>query len=330
MQQPPRSSLLGTITGLGLVVLAVGLYFNQNLVRDTISASLFKPSQSIEKVNQKIGLTTTGQRFFYASKPELSTADEFNAKCRDIEKTSVVLGCYDGNTITLYDINNQELEGIEEVTAAHEMLHAAYDRLDKKSKLQLDKTLEEFGDELQSDPRFAERISVYNNLSQAQRTNELHSILGTEVDKLNQELESHYSQYFKDRKTIVGLYKNYSGVFNKLRNDAEELAANLDRQAANINNQTSSYKIAVSVLNRDTTDFNKQASKASFGTQVEFNEARQALLARSSALDSQLIYINKLIDKYNQDRKQLDGVADHLTTLNNSIDSRPPAIEEVR
>ena len=52
-----------------------------------------------------------------------------SSNCDTEERTTAILGCYYQRHIYLFDINNKELDGTLDVTAAHEMLHAAYDRL---------------------------------------------------------------------------------------------------------------------------------------------------------------------------------------------------------
>ena len=78
-------------------------------------------------------MTDKGRNLFYVYDPQLLDKDGFNTQCT-IEEQSIVLGCYDGSGIYLYDISDVRLEGVEEVTSAHEMLHAAYGRLSAKEK----------------------------------------------------------------------------------------------------------------------------------------------------------------------------------------------------
>ena len=50
-----------------------------------------------------------------------------------------MLGCYILNKgIYVYDITDDRLAGVRQVTTAHEMLHAAYDRLSVKERAQVD------------------------------------------------------------------------------------------------------------------------------------------------------------------------------------------------
>ncbi len=52
-------------------------------------------------------------------------------------KRNAILGCYNPSSrdIYIYNVTNSELDGVKEVTAAHEMLHAAWERLSESENL---------------------------------------------------------------------------------------------------------------------------------------------------------------------------------------------------
>lgn len=103
----------------------------------------------------------------------------------------------------MFDVTNQELNGIEQVTAAHEMLHAAYDRLSDSQRQKVDALLLTEADKLKSDPTFSARIAVYAKLPKDQYVNELHSVIGTEVADPGSALEQYYTTYFADRTQVI-------------------------------------------------------------------------------------------------------------------------------
>src|SRR5690606_16213127 len=98
-------------------------------IQDQISVWGFTPSPSVEALNQDISFTDQGRLIFYASRPTVDNAETFNQNCPQREENSPILGCFDGRTISIYNVTESDLAGIQQVTAAHEMLHAVWTRL---------------------------------------------------------------------------------------------------------------------------------------------------------------------------------------------------------
>lgn len=283
---------------------------------------MFEPSSAISSIGRKMDLTSTGSRIFFASEPELVATSDFNDDCHATEKTSVVIGCYMTGRIYLYDVTNEELRGIRVVTAAHEILHAAYDRLSSRERTRVNELLEERARVIKSeDPEFLKRMSVYDELTSAERVNELHSVIGTEVSSIGSELEDYYRRYFDDRSKIVEYYEQYHGVFVTVENQAKELAASLDSQAVSVNRRINEYNQEATILDADIVTFNRRANTGYFNSQEEFAAERAVLIERSKVLDELKESIGKAIEKYNSDKERFDSVASYLTELNSSIDS---------
>lgn len=316
-----RSRFREIIAIFVLVGVAVLIFSQRILIVDTIRALSYTPSAGVAAIHKNIELTSDASRMFYASSPELNGTSAFTRECGEIERASVVLGCYAAGKIFLYDVTNDELEGIEEVTAAHEMLHAAYIRLGERERVRVDELLDAEAKKLEKNVAFKERMSVYSKLPNADRTNELHSVIGTEVNEIGSELEDYYGRYFEDRRKIVEYYRGYRSVFEGLQNQAEKLAASLDSQAIQINARVVSYNQDSASLESDIEEFNRRARTQYFQTESEFSIARAELVTRSNILEAQRAEIDRLIDQYNADKKKFDGLASHLAELNNSIDS---------
>ena len=94
---------------------------------DQVTIWLSPSPAEISELADATGMSETGRRIFFASTPELDDADDFNTHCPVDEQ--IVLGCYTAREIYLYRVTDERLQGTNEVTAAHEMLHAAYERL---------------------------------------------------------------------------------------------------------------------------------------------------------------------------------------------------------
>src|SRR5699024_3493237 len=119
-----------------------------------------------------------------------------------------LLGCYTNGRIHLFDIDDARVDSVVEATAAHELLHAAYERFTQREREALAKRLIDLYEERsEHEPKFAERMSVYDHLSTAEFANELHSIFATELTELPDWLEEHYATWFRDRQQIVQYYE---------------------------------------------------------------------------------------------------------------------------
>ena len=155
-----------------------------------------------------------GKKLFYVQRPLLQNLDEFRNNCSTSEQT-IVLGCYKTNVgIYIYGIEDSRLQGVKQVTAAHEMLHAAYDRLSQSEKNKVNQlTLSAFNQ--LTDERVKKNIESYRTRDASVVPNELHSILATEVDSLPPELEQYYKKYFIDRHKIVAFSNQYEGEFTR-------------------------------------------------------------------------------------------------------------------
>ena len=114
-----------------MVAGAILAVVNRQQIIDEITLWQYQPSEQIATIASRAKMSDTGKRMFYISKPQIKSANEFNEDCRRVEKGNAILGCYNQSSgeIYVYDVTNPELDGVKEVTAAHEMLHAAWARL---------------------------------------------------------------------------------------------------------------------------------------------------------------------------------------------------------
>lgn len=304
------------------VALAAFLFFNRQWAIDQLTVWQYDPSGAVATLATRSGMNSNGKFIFYASQPSIDTAQTFNQACGSThEVNTAILGCYVDHRIYVYNVTNQQLDGIKSVTAAHEMLHAAYERMSGSERAQVNKLVEAEYDKLKSNKDFAERMSFYAKTEPGQRDNELHSILGTEVADLSPALEQHYKQYFTDRQKVVALYENYSSVFTKLQTESQQIVAQMNNLSASINSRVQRYNADVAQLTADIQSFNDRAKNGGFSSQAQFNSERSALVARTTALDDERQGINSDIQKYNQLRSELAQISSQSEELNQSINS---------
>jgi len=316
-----HSHKLAIVLTLISFIIAALLLINRQYVIDQVVVWQFKPSGQVTALADRASMNDRGKFYFYASQPALENADTFNQKCDRKEQSTAILGCYTGRYIYIYNVTDEKLDGIREVTAAHEMLHAAYDRLGDDERSKVDALLSQEYDKLKNDKKLAERMAFYARTEPGQRNNELHSVIGTEISDIAPKLEEHYKQYFSDRSQIVSLHHKYESVFNDLQSRGESLSAELTRLGDSIEAESVDYNKMVNQLNQDIQTFNDKAANGGFSSQNEFDVARSALVARADQLDAMRESINSKVARYETLRTELLSIASQSEELNRSIDS---------
>ena len=322
MSSPSKlRSLISWVVLAGILVAGGFLWENKTVVADEFRLIGYTPPAPVATLSKNIEFTNQGQRDFYASHPQIEEKSSFNKSCGNIEIHATILGCYTVYSIYIYNVTDSRLNGVQEVTAAHETLHAAYARLSGSQKGSLDAMLQRQYDAMSGDTAFINRFSVYNSLSQSDKLNELHSILGTEVMTLSSELENYYKQYFNDRSVVTGFYKAYQGQFDSLRNQQTALKSRIDALKAQIDSDEARYQTDRTAFNNDIQSFNQRANSGGYSSQDQFNSDRGALVVRSQHLNQMAAAINSNIDAYNTAIKEYNKLSIQTQDLQNSLDS---------
>ena len=328
-QSSPKKPLVSAITTVLLLLATLAVVHYRQLIVDAYAYYRYQPNDEVALFAENTGMNERGKFLFYASQPLLQDAKDFRDSCDRKEASSVVLGCYNGQTIYIYNVTDERIRSIRETTAAHEMLHAAYQRLSQKDREHVNGLLEAEYTILQSNQDLADRVSLYDRTEPGERLNELHSIIGTEIQTISPELEEYYRQYFTDRSKVVALHEQHDTVFTQLRSRAEELRGQINKLNDTIQSKTSAYTADVVNVQKEVSDFNQRAQSGNFASQSEFAKERQILLAKSNALEVARQEINSEVDLYNKLVTELNGIATETNTLNESLDSHvtaPPSL----
>lgn len=264
------------------ILLATALaVINRYDILDWFALRNYQPPAHIVALADQTTMSDPTRRVFYATRPLLDDKVSFKQHC-EVEEQSIVLGCYvTTRGIFLLDVTDERLQGVEQVTAAHEVLHAHYDRLGGSERKRIDGLTASYFASIQ-DERIIKTVEQYRAKDPKIVPNELHSILGTEVRDLSPELEQYYSRYFKDRKQIVAFSEQYEQTFIGLKNEVSNydadlakiksqieanetrinsLGSNLESQRAQLdrmlaNNQTEEYNAAVPGFNNIVGQYN--------------------------------------------------------------------------
>jgi hypothetical protein len=319
-----RASKLGSVVAFivsGVIILtAVWLFFHRQTVLDWVAVQSFTPSSEVEAINKRVAFTDAGKFTFYATKPEVESEETFNKECPRQEAGSPILGCYTtDDRIYIYNLTNEQLDGMEEVTAAHEMLHAVWFRTSKEDQEKLKVQLTEAFDSL-SDTELKSRMEYYERTEPGEFANELHSILGTEVASLGEPLESYYEKFFS-REKVLSLYGQYHSVYATLNNRADALYREMETLSASIESRSATYDANATQLSADINSFNTQANSGSFTSQSQFNSERASLVRRTNQLEAERNAINNDIIAYNAYYAEYQDISNQIEVLNDSVDS---------
>lgn len=315
------ASWLGWAVSAILIIGSLWLWTQRQYVVDAIQYYQFTPSETVRQVAQDAGFTDDAVFTFYATRPVVESSARFNEYCERREADSPILGCYSANRIYIFNVTDDRLEGIKVVTAAHELLHAEYDRLPVSERERIDGLLEK---EYQSgsNPKLEERMAYYERTQPGQNLNELHSIIGTEFASISPELEEYYARFFRDRQALVTLHEQVEQQFESLSEEADALVDQIEDLALTINNDTKQYNDRVEALNQSVEEFNDRASRSGgFTTQAEFQAARQDLIAQSNGLAAFRQTIQANIAQYKTLISKLDSINAESASLNQSLDS---------
>lgn len=316
-----RGFLWGGI-GLLLFTILIATVVYRQALNDIVVAYQYRDDPVINTYADRLKTSDKGRFLLRASRAEVNDRNAFNNNCSGLVEQTAVLGCYSAQRIYVYNIDNPQLAGIREVTMAHELLHAAYERLDVREKSRINELLRLQYEQV-TDERFRETVKSYESLEPGEHFNELHSMLATEQASLSPELEQYYAQYFTDRQSIVAMAEQYEKVFVELEEKQKELVKELDGIAAEMEQAVPAYERSAEQLMSDIEAFNRRANSGDFSSQTSFNAARATLVARQNTLETERFRINSAIDRYEAGKKELDALNLQASNLHKSIDSVP-------
>lgn len=208
-------------------------------------------------------MTTEAANLFLEIPTAVEGKDRIREVCAGTRDTqTAVYGCFNSagpnGKISVLEITDPELGSQTEVVAAHELLHAAYQKLTDEERAQLNQQLATQA----AQPGYetlAEELSLY---TADERAGELHSRLATEYAQLSPELEAYYRRYFRTRGPLVAKHEPYRALLAGLRNLERRLQqsrARLDALLAN--GQDDAYNNGVGPYNRLVNEYNATATR---------------------------------------------------------------------
>jgi len=316
--------LRNLIPALGLVILLAlpfVVYAKAQDITDWWQLRGYAPPTAVSSLATEDTMTSYARHVFYVNHPQLtSSVTTFRQECSENEQT-IVLGCYHPNQqgIDIYAVQDSRLHGVQEVTAAHEMLHAAYDRLSSKDKNYVDGLLQNYYKNDLQDQRIIDTINAYKKTEPDQIVNEMHSIFGTEIANLPPALETYYSKYFTNRTTIAAFANSYQGAFTSLQNQINADDQQLSSLKQQIQGEEQSLTSQLAQVNSDRAKLDGQRSS---GQTDAYNSGVASFNDEVDSYNNSIGKLQSDIDGYNSLVAVRNSIASELRGLQSELDTR--------
>ncbi|HWT56062.1 MAG TPA: hypothetical protein VN031_03460 [Candidatus Microsaccharimonas sp.] len=264
-------------------------------------------------------MTPYARRVLYVNQPALEEKADFT-QCASKGEQTIVLGCYHGfqNGIFVLSVTDPRLNGVEQVTTAHEMLHAAYDRLSSKERANIDSQLRDYFNHGLTDERVRQTIEAYRSTEPTELVNEMHSIFGTEVANLPAPLEQYYKRYFTDRSKITGYAAQYEAEFTSRQAAIKADDAQLTAWKSQIDSLKADLSNKDQALNAQSDQL--QALKDSNNISA-YNAGVPGYNNSVNVYNSEVAQLRSLIDQYNNLVNERNAIALEAQALTNEINS---------
>ena len=310
---------LAVILGVAIALLLVEVW-NRPLVQDTWKGLWYEPDAKVAATRADLALTAAGERIFAATQPTLEDKDAFNEHCESQNREVSLLGCYVNGRIYVYEVLREGLTDSNKVTLAHELLHAAWDRMGKSEKARVSELLEDV--RAANAEWFKTELASYNEEAKIE---EVWTRAGTKLKDLPEELEQAYAKYFQERARIVAFYESYQAPFQELQKRNEKLQTEILATKAEIVTERANYAASVAELDAEIERFNQCADAAGCFEAREFEQEREKLMAEKARLEQRREEINEKIERNN--RKVIEyqenqlALGELVEAMNSQIDN---------
>lgn len=319
--QQGKSKLSSLVTLLVLVGLVGGLLVNQNRIFDYWRLRGYMPPANVVQLAADTTMNDYARHLFYLNKPGiLPTVASFRQHCPENQDT-IVLGCYHSgeNGIFVYDVPDPTLAGVQQVTAAHEMLHAAYGRLSHQDKAAINAQLQAFYKHGLTDPQVLAELKIYKVTEPDSLPDEMHSLFGTEIAQLPPGLEAYYKKFFTDRSKIVSYQSRYQTQFTQRQSAIAADDQQLNELKAQINAQQTVLDSQLAIITADRARINGYAKSNDVAA---YNAAVPGFNAEIDRYNTGIGTLQSLITSFNQLVEARNAIAGQLTTLDKALDTR--------
>ncbi len=311
--------ILPSVVLVLIVAAGAGLSLRHNELLDWAAARGYQPSVQVAQLTTQTTMTAYAKRLFYANRPAIEDRQDFNKHCTNPTEQVAVLGCFTGNRvgIYIYNVTDDRLQGIEQVTAAHEMLHQAYQRLNQKERTRINGLLQEYHD-LHASQSLRDKIATYKTSEPDQLQNEMHSIFGTEATDLPAELQTYYKQYFVDRQQVLALHQKYQSEFDQRIAQIRDYDTHLSDLKVQIEADKQSLKTYEETLHSRRQQLDAYLASNQI---AQYNAAVPGYNALVGQYRSLVATTNRLVDEFNHVLAERNALAVQERQLEDAIDS---------
>lgn len=312
---------------LWLALLAAAYLNRQNMI-DWWRLRQYDAPAAISTIAAQATLTDYGRKVFLVNWPALKDKASFSGACpNNGGEQTIILGCYHGGQagIFLLDVTDPRLNGVEQVTAAHEMLHAAYDRLSLADRRKVDAMLLAYYNNTLKDERIRSTIDAYKKSEPHDVVNEMHSIFGTEISNLPADLETYYHSYFKNRAQVAAYAQQYQAAFTSRKAAIDAADVELAQLKSQINSSEADLKTQLAAIDAKQQEL---VALRSGGSIEEYNAAVPGYNAAVDAYNRQVAAVKALIVRYNDLVARRNAIALEQDQLVKELSSQTAPISQ--
>lgn len=308
---------------MAVLCFAVYIILQQTWIFDWYKGLSYEPSDRVAQIEADLELTAVGRRIFAATHPTVEGSSQFNQHCESHDAEVSLLGCYTDGQIYIYEITLEQLKSANIVTAAHELLHANWERMSTRERQEVSVWLQQVYDEKRE--WFDDELEVYDNQNYLE---EVYARAGTKLADLPSELEAHYAKLFQNRARIVQFYEDYEAPFLNLQTELTNLASEINEANQQIEEERTNYLQKLAQLEAKIEQFNSCAERAGcFTSEKDFNTRRSTLMAERSQLETVRANLNEKIMQNNERIKDYQSRQQALGELNNAMNSNIELID---
>lgn len=327
--QPKKTHRLATLIGL-LVWFAVigGLFVNRQNIVDWWKLRNYHPPAAVAELATQDNLTDFGRKVFYVNYPVIHDKKTFASSCpNNGGEQTIILGCYHGvqNGIDLLSVSDNRLTGVVQVTAAHEMLHAAYDRLSSSDQKKVDAMLLDYYQHGLHDQRIMDTIDAYKKSEPKDIVNEMHSIFGTEIAQLPAGLEQYYKRYFNNRSVVAAFAAHYQEEFSSRQAAVKQDDIQLDALKTQIDSGEADLKTMQDQINSAQTQLE---AKRSAGDIAGYNALVPTFNALVRQFNGEVTAVQDLINQYNKLVDERNAIAIEQQQLANDLSTKAIPVKQ--
>jgi hypothetical protein len=317
---------LWTVVIVWLVVVGLIIANGQRLSDWWRLRGYVAPAAVVQLANEDT-MTSYTRHLFYLNRPQLlPTVTSFRVHCPENENT-IVLGCYhpDQNGIFIYNVSDPTLAGVQQVTAAHEVLHAVYARLSSSARTNLDNELTNYYKHGLTNQLVKAEVKLYQQTEPGAVMDEMSCTFGTEIANLPAPLEAYYNHYFSNRAAIVGYEEQYQGAFNSRQATITQDDTQLTQLLAQINTLEAQLKTSTASL---AAQLASMTSLRTQGSITQYNADVPGYNAAIENYNANVQTVGNLVSQYNQLVATRNQVAGQLTTLVSALDTRITPVKQ--